>query len=320
MPLQAFGQPKQESLMAMRERTGQAVRRKVRDSLGITLPLSQADKILLREISIASEQRKWQEVQSHFDAYSGQAIQIYTAVMNAAVRCRRYSEGAVIYERCRETCEQLTEPTFTAAIKIFGKLGQHEKVRQIWAKAIKECKLSEILIGSRIDAAADEGDVETAAAMLDLLQTNKLEINKLRITSALRSCWGWGPKQHKAAKYLWKLFAKLNVKPDVAAFTTLMGAYSTAPLQDVLAAKAEMDSLEIEPNRVFGETFLTTVLQQDFKHLKQFDDLVRALTDKPPHRLQAARVTLENYEATGVEMTRLCKKIRAALQILKQQE
>ena len=83
--------------------------------------------------------------------------------------------------------------------------------------------------------------------MLDLLNTNKLEINEIVLTSAIKSCWGWGTNQHRAAKYFWNLFAKFNAKPDVAAFAALMGAYKTAPLKDILSAKAEMEELGIKP-------------------------------------------------------------------------
>lgn len=274
--------------MAMRERTGRADRHKIEDSGGNRLPLSQVEVCLWREISFASEQqklRKWQEVQSQIDTYCGPAIKIYTDAMHAALKFRKYEDGALTYEKCRQNCEQMDNRIFTAALKIFGKLGQHEKVRQIWDEAMEKCKLSHMLIASRMHAAADEGDVETAALMLDLLDANKLEIDVIMITFAMRSCWGWGSRQHKAAKYLWTLITKYNSKPNVVAFTTLMGAYGTAPLKDVLAALAEMETMEIPPDRDFVETFLASVLQQDFKRLRQVDEIVHALKDMPPRSL-----------------------------------
>ena len=78
-----------------------------------------------------------------------------------------------------------------------------------------------MLVASRLHAAADEGDVETAAAMLDLLNTSKLEIDSIVITSAIRSCWVWGAKQHRAAKYFWDSFP---------AFALLRGPLSLSPL------------------------------------------------------------------------------------------
>ena len=314
----AFGRPKQPSGSELRERTGQATRRKVKDSVGYMTEISDSEKQLLTRIAIASEKRDWDKVQSHFATYTGTATPIYNAVMNAALRCRRYREGASTYEKCRETCDDLTEQTFNAALKIFGKLGKSERVCEIWEQARKECELSYMLVASRIHAAADGGDVETAAAMLDLLITNKLEVNALVITSAIRSCWGWGPNQHRAAKYFWDLFSKLDVKPDIVAITALMGACVTAPLEDVLSAKAEMTALKIQPNRVFAETYVTSLLQQRFKHLTGPAAIADALRDKPANRLQAARVALTDFETAGVEVTGLCKILNKALLLLKQ--
>lgn len=221
-PSCAFGRPKQQSASEVRERTGHDSRVKVRDSLeNPLLPLSNQEKQLLRRISSASERRNWWEVQSCFSKYPGKALQIYGAAMNAALRCRKYEEGALIYEKCRETCEEFDAPIFTSALRIFGKLGKPEKVRVIWDEAREKCTLSHMLVASRLHAAADEGDVETTAAMLDLLNTSKLEINSIVITSAIRSCWGWGAKQHGAAKYFWDLFP---------AFALLRGPLSLSPL------------------------------------------------------------------------------------------
>ena len=41
-----------------------------------------------------------------------------------------------------------------------------------------------------------------------------------------------------------------------------------------------------------------------------------ALRDKPANRLEAAQAALGDFEATGVELTGLCKKVKRALQML----
>ncbi len=317
-PAYAFGQPKQESLGALRERTGQAVRMRVADSVGKSRPISNEDKRLLREISVASEQRNWDEVMSLFGSYSGKTTQIYNAVMNAALRCRKYKEGATIYERCRQTCHQFEEAFFGFALKIFGRLQQPEKVRKIWAEAKETCELSHILVSSRIHAAADEGDAETAAAMLDLLNTSNLEITAFPITMAIRSCWGMGKTRHRAAKYFWELFAEFGVEPNIVSLTALVGSYTEAPLEDVISAKVEMESLGIHPNRVFAETYLVTVLQLDFSSLRAISAIQDALQNVPSDRLHAARRGIADFEAAGVDLTGLCRKLKTALERLKQ--
>ena len=72
---------------------------KVKDSLLDSAPtLSGQEGILMQDISVASEQRKWATVQAHFGNYTGKSVKVYTAAMNAALRCRKYEEGAAIYE------------------------------------------------------------------------------------------------------------------------------------------------------------------------------------------------------------------------------
>ena len=295
-PSYAFGRPKQPSASEVRERTGHDSRVKVRDSGEIPLlPLSDQEKQLLRRISSASEQRNWWEVQSCISKYPGNAIQIYGAAMNAALRCRKYKEGALIFEKCRETCEEFDPPIYTFALRIFGKLGKPEKVRIIWDEALEKCKRDSVLVASRLHAAADEGDVETAAAMLDLLNTSKLEVSSIALTSAIRSCWGWGAKQHKAAKYFWDLFPAFASERSIVSFTALIGSYMTAPLEDILSAKAEMETLEIQPNNIFAETYVATLLQQRFTDLRSVDAIEDALRDKPESRLEAAKEALGEF-------------------------
>lgn len=312
-PSRAFGQPKQESLGALRERTGQAVRVRVADSVGHSIRISDQDKRLLRQISVASEQRNWDEVMSLFASYSGTTTSIYTAVMNAALRCRKYEEGAKIYERCRQTCHHFEEQSFNAGLKIFGRLHQPEKVRKIWAEAKETCKLSHMMVSARIHAAADEGDAETAAAMLDLLNTSNLEINAFPITMAIRSCWGMGKTRHRAAKYFFDLFPKFGVEPNIVSCTALVGSYTEAPLEDVISAKVEMESLGIHPNRVFAETYLVSLLQLDFSRLRAISAIQDALQNVPSDRLQAARRGIADFEAAGVDLTTLCRKLKTAL-------
>ena len=177
-----------------------------------------------------------------------------------------------------------------------------------------------MLIASRIHAAAAGGEVETAAEMLDLLNTSHLEINAIVLTSAIRSCWGWGAKQHQAAKYFWDLFQKFDVKPDNVAFTALVGAYITAPLEYILSAKADMARSGIRPSHVFAETYLCSVVQLDLKGRRHINFFIDALRDQPADRLQEARVALEEFEAEGVELSGLSKKLKSALQILKQEQ
>lgn len=127
-----------------------------------------------------------------------------------------------------------------------------------------------------------------------------------------------GKTRHRAAKYFWKLFPEFGLAPDIVSFTALVGSYKGAPLEDVLSAKAEMESSGIDPNRVFAETYLAAVVQVDLTHLRAIGAIQEALQNVPSDRLHAARRGIADFEAGGVELSLLCRKLKTALERLKE--
>ena len=279
--------------------------------------LSQDEAELLAKISSAGKKRNWQAVKNQFSSYRGDGVPLYNAAMHAAIRCQAYQEGALIYERCRKRCKVYQEPTFAAALKIYGKLGDSQKVRQVWTDALKLVKLNQVLAAARIDAAADSGDVETAAEVLDLMVDSGLEIDLAHVNSAIRSCWGWqgeGRKAAKAAKYFFNLLPQFHLRPDIVTFSALIGALRTGHLDDILSAYAEMKTLQIQPDSAFAETYLVTLLQKDRKGiLRTVDDAVDFLRPKPQERLQAARKALSYFDNAEIRLTALCSIIQKGL-------
>ena len=256
-----FGRAKQQPLSELRERSGLAIRKSARGrKLEDGIVLSRQEKILVSKIASASEKRNWPAARSFFAGYVGSAAPVYSAAMHAAFRSREYKDGAKIFEQCQANCEIIHPPVFTAGIRIFAKLGDTSRVDQIWNDALSACEFDDILGSARIAAAADAGNVTMAAETLDEMNRSNLSIQVHHINSAIRACWGEGKSQHKAAKYLFDLLPKFRLTPTIVSFTALIGAYHTASLQDVLLAYNEMKSLEIEPNSVFAETYMYSLL------------------------------------------------------------
>ena len=56
---------------------------------------------------------------------------------------------------------------YVQALKIFGKLKDFAKVDELWTEALEVCKLDKFLASARMAAAAEQGDIEGAAAILD---------------------------------------------------------------------------------------------------------------------------------------------------------
>ena len=147
-----------------------------------------------------------------------------------------------------------------------------------------------------------------------------LEIDLAHVNSAIRSCWGWqgeGRKAAKAAKYFFNLLPQFHLKPDIVAFSTLIGALQTGQLDDILSAYAEMKSLQIQPDSAFIETYLVTLLQKDRKViLRTVDAAVDFLRPKPQERLRAAREALSCFDSEEVRLTVLSSIIQKALKRL----
>eukprot|EP00438_Fugacium_kawagutii_P017555 Skav228543 [mRNA] locus=scaffold1887:381124:382140:+ [translate_table: standard] len=299
-----FGRPRQQPLSELREQSGFAARAKAKGIDATKSPLNSKEMQLVKNIGMAAEDRDWPPAKSSFASYTGSATQVYAAAMRAAFRCRKYEDGAKIYEQCRANCKYVGSPAFSEALRIFAKMGKTENVKEIWDGALKATGCSEVLGAARIAAAADARDVEGAAATLDIMVTSTISINVYHITSAMRACWGWGNKQHKAARYFFSLLSKLKLSPNIVSFTCLIGAYHTASLQEVLGAYREMATLEIEPNAVFAETYLFTLFQ--VRKGMRVEDQLRG---KSAERLQAAREALAAFKAAGVPLTRVCTDV-----------
>lgn len=90
----------------------------------------------------------------------------------------------------------------------------------------------------------------------------------------------------------------------MVSFTSLIGAYKTASLQDILSAYDEMRSLHIEPDTVFAETYIFSLLQADRKMRVQ-----NQVHEMSVERLQAARDALADFKDSGLHLSRACEEV-----------
>ncbi len=311
----SFAQSRQQSTRSVRERSGQAFFSSATGMGNFTL--TDEEKRLVVLISNAGKEGDWIAAKSALKKYTGDSPAVYTAALHAAFRCRQYREGSVLYEQCRQRCKQIHEPVYTQALRIFGKLGEKAMVHKVWAEALETGHLDPVLASARIAAAADQGDVETAAEVLDLMEAKGVPINELHMSSAIRACWGWGHQSYKAAKYFYELCPRLGVKPNLIVFTCLVGAYDPAPLEDITSTYRAMRQLKIAANIVFAETYLVSLLSKP-KELKLQDpeSARKWLGDKPVKRLQAAQEALDDFDRDGVSLTALSQTLKKGLKRL----
>ena len=151
--------------------------------------------------------------------------------------------------------------------------------------------------------------------ILDLLNnTAWLRVNVQHVSSAIRSCWGWGKTEYRAAKYFYKLLPDFEILPNIIVFTALIGAYKAAPLNEIISAYQEMKDLQILPHIVFAETYITSVLQmkKSFGWMDQ-TTLEKVLAHTPSERLMAAQDALTDFQNGGVKVTKLCRDVKLTL-------
>ena len=312
----AFGMQKQTSLSVVREKAGLAFHTRARQPGTF---LSRESQILLSDISEAGSRGDWVKVQKLFGTYGGSETQIFNAVMHIAVNCSQFKQGAAV---CAQACNlnvSKTSPTFSAALKLHARLNSTETVKQIWTEALQTCPLDEVLAGARLDAAAIEGDVETAAEVLDQLNhTSGVTTNVAHITSAIRACWAAEGRSHNAAKFLFQHMLDLDLQPNIAAYTCLIGAYATAPLPQVLAAYDHLKSSDVSIDYHFTERYLVTVLQKPQPEDWRGEKVVEKLKARSPDRLAAARVALDDFNAAGLELSGFGVSARSPSSLLQQ--
>ena len=312
-----FSAPKQLPSSRSRERAGLAIRAKKAPAFKLSIP----ERQLLNKISNASEDYKWRDIQYLMASYNGTAVPIYTEAMRGAFRCREYQAGASLFEKCQQAGSILDAPVYSFAVRIHGKLGNHEMVRKVWNQTLRDCNFTDILATARISAAADEGDVETAAEILDLMNNTKgVAIQVHHVSSAMKACWGWKKRMNRVAQYFFNLLPKFRLKPNLIAYTNLIGALGIGNLQEVVAAYGDMKRQRISPDTIFAETFLTSVMQLKKGVFWSPEKIRDAMLEKDRvevvERSQAAREALADFEKAGVRLTRLSVKVQQALERL----
>ncbi|CAE7575390.1 licB [Symbiodinium natans] len=208
----------QHPLSTLRERKGLALSQR---SGPIDGELSKEGQRILSLICEARERGDWRQVRQVFATSTSSEIQIFNAVMQASIACNQNEHGAQIYDSLCNLGINKTATSYTAAIRIFTSLGRMHRVRDIWTEAISTCQLDEPLGAARIAAAATEGDVESAAVVLDQMNGSSVDINVAHLSSALRACWQAEGNHHNAAKYLFQVLLDLDLQPNIVTFTNL---------------------------------------------------------------------------------------------------
>ena len=225
----------QGSVRSLRKRDGLELHTKASHKNSV---LSREGADVLESIQLARKAGDWIQVKSLYASYEGAEIQVFNAVLHTSVECVQYKAGADIFDSLCNMAITKTSATYSAALKIFAKLRRSATVKALWEEARDNpaCDMNEPLTAARIDAAAEEGDVESAILVLNNMTQTNVSINIAHVTNAIRACWTAGGVKYRTAEQLFNLTARLGLEPNIVTFSCLVGAYGAGPLERALAA------------------------------------------------------------------------------------
>ena len=251
----------------------------------------------------------------------GTAYPVFCAAMQAAVTCEQYKEAAKIHQRLWSIYPKPAYPVaYSIGMKVFGQLNDTQQVKKLWQVARDQKLVNQYVAGSRIDAAATLGDVESAAAVLDYMVSNDLEVSALMFSSAINACknrcQNLGRASHSAADCLFQEMIRRGLKPDEATFGALLGSQLYADLHDVQKVWANMDRFEVKPDKVMAETYITALLGRFPYDCISPKKLLPELQLRNLTRLQAARNALDDMKKKSVPLPGLCISIDKALHLM----
>ncbi|OLP90022.1 Nipped-B-like protein B [Symbiodinium microadriaticum] len=256
----------------------------------------------------AANRSDWQRIRQLRATSKVQKTPFFDVEMNAALACGQYKAGTALYEQLCKLKLPKEVLTFNLATKLYGKAGMWASVRQVWKEARKSYRMDETMAAARLVAAADEGDIRTAADILDEMVRMDLVVDVGHFTSALRACATAENSGHHAAVYLFDTLLNMSLTPDVQVFTALVSTFAGRPVSKFQKLRSQMDQFGVKHNWVFADAYLKALLvvpQKDKQSsVVELVDLMRGLSKE---RLREAASALSSFKTLKDEWSAFCE-------------
>ncbi|CAE7230362.1 nipblb, partial [Symbiodinium sp. CCMP2456] len=255
----------------------------------------------------AANRSDWQRIQQLRATSKVQKTPFFDVEMNAALACGQYKAGTALYEQLCKLKLPKEVLTFNLATKLYGKAGMWASVQQVWKEARKSYRMDETMAAARLVAAADEGDIRTAADILDEMVRMDLVVDVGHFTSALRACATAENSGHNAAVFLFDTLLNMSLTPDVQVFTALVSTFAGRPVSKFQKLRRQMDQFGVKHNWVFADAFLKALLvvpQKDKQSsVVELVDLMSGLSEE---RLREAASALSSFKTLTDEWSAFC--------------
>ena len=101
--------------------------------------MSIRERKLVTALNVAgkSGQHGWAAVRHLYEQYTGLKVPVYSAALQAACRCKQYSEAAEMYNKIRSKASVSVDRVLLLhGMKIFGKLQNSTAVDTIWQEVL----------------------------------------------------------------------------------------------------------------------------------------------------------------------------------------
>ena len=204
-------------------------------------------------------------------------------------------------------------PAYTTAMKLCGKLAWLDEVEQLWRELVETNYVDSRAAGARIDAAADNGDIQGATRVLDYMEEQGLEQTVAHFSSAINACANaHAADRGKEAQAFFDTMVTKGLKPDIAAYSNLLRALQDEPSQRFLDLLEDMKRQDVKVDSVFAEIFMFIFLrigrnkrakEVRISHLKKLDVA----------HLETAKELIEKWRTDKVEMSQFCSTIDGEL-------
>ena len=288
---------------------------------GVVFELAPQEKKLISLLTAARKRKsnQWKRIYAN---YTGCHPVVLSAAMHTALIFKDYQEGAVIYQRFRNAQLAMNLPAYTITMKLCAKLGQFDEVQRLWAELVELDIVGQVQAGARIDAAADNGDIEAAARVLNYMGEKGLETNVVHFTSAINACANAheADRAKQAQVFFDRMVAK-SVKPNIVTFVNLVRAFRDEPAECCLHLLADMEQHGVKPNIVFAENFLYIFLKQPSKRCWTKQSVITShLRKLNPVDLQFAKSFIDDLRKANVRLNKSCKLIDSALRTVMTEE
>ncbi|CAE7373753.1 unnamed protein product [Symbiodinium natans] len=310
-----FSRPRQKTVALLREQQGRGLRVPEEEQTKQTHQITQEDARAVALLAQAGKQGRWKRASQVWRSYMGSSVTVFTAAMQAAYRCGQYLQGAEIYDQLRELPpEQVDIDSISLQIgmKVFGKLRNESRVDAIYKEVQEKGWYSMLTAGARLDAAAEMGDVEGAARLLDDMMQRRITTNINHFNSALNACKNAEPPSSNAAVYLFNALRDRGMKPTVVTFTNLVRACRAAPLPRIQQIRSDLALSKLQPDKVLAEAYVAALFFGKIRQQTTLDGFRTLLLDMDDARQDELRSALREFDALGV-LTGLCRTAKKAL-------